>query len=100
MAVMKTKIGHIPCLCCGEKIPVRVNERGALDVSCADCGFSAWAKAGTEAAEKIKAKMKPAGTTPPAPAPAPAQKKPAPAPEPAPTPKPAPARGSSVFHFS
>lgn len=42
-------LGDIDCLACGEKIPVKENEAGTLNLSCPWCGLSAYAKAGTEA---------------------------------------------------
>lgn len=37
------------CVVCGEVMPVRQNGRDTLNVSCPWCGFSAYAKGGTEA---------------------------------------------------
>ena len=42
-------IGSIDCVVCGETMPVKQNGRDTLNLSCPWCGFSAYAKGGTEA---------------------------------------------------
>lgn len=43
------KVGAMDCVVCGEVMPVKQNGRDTLNVSCPWCGFSAYAKGGTEA---------------------------------------------------
>jgi hypothetical protein len=45
----KAQIGTMPCVCCGEKIPVRRAENGTLNFTCSWCEFPGYAKAGTAA---------------------------------------------------
>jgi hypothetical protein len=54
---VKTTIGTMRCLCCGESMPVKQAENGTLDLSCKNCDFSAYAKAGTEALRMALAKV-------------------------------------------
>ncbi|KAI3589313.1 hypothetical protein D9X30_4896 [Cupriavidus sp. U2] len=81
----KTQIGTIPCLCCGQTVPVKEAENGTINLSCQWCDFPAYAKKGTEAHRRILANVKrpepvaapvaaPAANTVPAPTPAPARK--------------------------
>jgi hypothetical protein len=42
-------IGAVDCLCCSREVPVKKNGRGTLNTSCPWCGFSSYAKEGTEA---------------------------------------------------
>lgn len=68
---LKPTIGRMACLCCGEPMPVKKADNGTLDLSCKECDFSAYAKAGTEAhaiamkSIKLRAQEEPA-TEPPA----------------------------------
>lgn len=73
----KTTIGTMPCLCCGESVPVKQSEGGTLNFSCSWCDFPGYAKAGTEARRLILLKTK---LSAPETAPAPAVKPAAPAP--------------------
>lgn len=43
------KIGSMVCLVCGEVMPVRQNGRDTLNLSCPWCGYSSYAKGGTQA---------------------------------------------------
>ncbi|WP_373986985.1 hypothetical protein [Duganella sp. BuS-21] len=52
MAVVKKKLGAIPCPCCGHPVMVRENDAGTLTISCDGCDISAFAKKGTDAAAK------------------------------------------------
>lgn len=80
---LKTKIGHLPCLCCGERIPVKQAENGTLNLSCTECDFTGYAKVGTHAHRTMLGKIsRLPESAAPAPAPKPAAK---PAPAPAPT---------------
>lgn len=45
----KTKIGHMACPSCGEKIPVKQSPNGTLNLSCPECDYVAYAKQGTDA---------------------------------------------------
>lgn len=94
MAVVKTKLGQMPCPCCGHLLMVRENAAGTKTASCDGCDISMFAKAGTEAARRWAAAIVPlAGTVPKEPAQTPASTPPAavtaapPAPVPAPVPK-------------
>jgi hypothetical protein len=97
MAAVKTKLGRIPCFCCGHPVVVKENEHKTLTWACEECDVSSFAKKGTQAAGIVQ-KLLPA---PPAPAPAP---KPAAAPPgsvpkaPEPTP-PAPPTTAGPFDF-
>lgn len=73
-----------PCLACGESIPYKVTDGGALSVGCPWCDFSGYAKRGTQAQAALRKRMKAAPAEEPAPAAAApaAPKKPA-APSPA-----------------
>lgn len=72
---MAGKIGTVGCLCCGERIPVKVGGKGgALSICCPWCDLSAYAKAGTQAYAKIEARMEREGAPEPAPSPEPAPK--------------------------
>ena len=53
----KTKIGHMPCLCCGEKIPVKAAENGTLNISCPECDFTGYLRAGTDAHRKVSSRI-------------------------------------------
>ncbi|MEH6434235.1 hypothetical protein [Massilia sp. DD77] len=74
MAAVKTKLGRIPCDCCGHPVVLKENEAGTLTVSCDECDVSAFAKKGTAAATKWRAKLPAQApeSVPKAPAPAPA----------------------------
>ena len=62
------KIGTIKCLCCGQELPVKENDNGALNLSCPWCDLSAYAKKGTQAhkllAPKVKRDEAPAAAAP------------------------------------
>jgi hypothetical protein len=51
---------------------VRENAAGTLSVSCEECGFSAFAKAGERCNAELRARIKATTPAPAAPAPAPA----------------------------
>lgn len=91
-------IGKMQCLCCGETITVKQADTGTVSVSCPDCDFSGYGKAGTDAHKKIMARVTLRASAEPTPAPAappvPAKK---PAPAATPTPAPAPVRRNTVF---
>ncbi|MTV36273.1 hypothetical protein [Duganella radicis] len=67
MAAVKTKLGRIPCDCCGHLTVLKQNEAGTLTMGCDECDVSSFAKKGTAAAGRWLAKLPPA-ETPPAPA--------------------------------
>lgn len=71
---MAGKIGTVGCLCCGERIPVKVSAGGAMSVCCPWCDLSAYAKAGTQAYARIEARMEKERAPEPAPSPEPAPK--------------------------
>ena len=80
----KTKIGHMACQSCGERIPVKQAANGTLNLSCPECDFTGYAKTGTDAHRKAMARITmiaapAAPATQPAPKPA-AKAAPAPAP--------------------
>lgn len=50
MAAVKTKLGRIPCDCCGHPVLLKENEAGTLTMQCDECDVSAFAKRGTSAA--------------------------------------------------
>lgn len=79
-------IGKMQCLCCGETITVKQADTGTISVSCPDCDFSGYAKAGTDAHRLTLAKITRKPSADPAPTPAPA-----PVPPKTPPAKPAPA---------
>jgi hypothetical protein len=85
MAAVKNKLGRIPCDCCGHPVVLKENEAGTLTVSCDECDVSSFAKKGTAAAKRWRAKLPAPEPVPKAPAPE--VKKPAPAPAPEPVPK-------------
>lgn len=62
MAVVKTKLGMMPCPCCGHPVMVRENDRHTLTIACDGCDISAFAKAGTEAQARWRAVLP--GTVP------------------------------------
>lgn len=87
-------IGKMPCLCCGETITVKQADTGTVSVSCPDCDFSGYGKAGTDAHKRIMARVTLKASPEPAPtpasaAPAPAAKAPAPKAPPKPASAPA-----------
>jgi hypothetical protein len=57
MAVVKKRLGFMPCPCCGHSVAVRENEAGTLTIACDGCDISAFAKKGTEAANKWRAAL-------------------------------------------
>jgi hypothetical protein len=65
-------IGTVDCLACGRNLIVKCNDRGALNLSCPHCDFSAYAKEGTEAKKKLapRVKLYPEHAAPPASPPA------------------------------
>ena len=76
MAIYK-QIGTLSCFSCGEKVPVKQNERGTLSFPCPWCDFPGYAKAGSKAVELALKKMKAIETAPVLPdpvSPAPAKK--------------------------
>lgn len=80
MAVVKKRLGFMPCPCCGHSVAVRENDAGTLTIACDGCDISAFAKKGTEAAKKWRDAL---------PAPDPKENSQEPASKP---PEPAPAR--------
>lgn len=101
MAVVKKRLGFMPCPCCGHSVAVRENEAGTLTIACDGCDISAFAKKGTEAANKWRAAL-------PAPVPkedsqepasAPPEPVPAPAKAPAPVPPAAKPKAAGPFAF-
>lgn len=54
MAVRES-LGAIPCLCCGQSVPVKKSPGGSVSVSCPWCDLSAYAKEGTQAHRRIMA---------------------------------------------
>lgn len=83
MAAPRESLGAIPCLCCGQAIPVKRSTGGAISVCCSWCDLTAYAKEGSEAYRRIMRhfpKPDPAPAAPPAAAPTP----PPPAAKPAP----------------
>lgn len=52
------KVGTVLCLSCGEQIPVKGTAGGGLSVCCPWCELSAYAKSGTDAERRIRARMK------------------------------------------
>lgn len=75
MANVRESLGAIPCLCCGQSVPVKKSPGGSLSVSCPWCDLSAYAKEGTEAHRRIMANLPPPAVEPvAAEAPRPAQK--------------------------
>jgi hypothetical protein len=98
MAEVKTKLGRIPCFCCGHPMLVKQNGHQTLTFACDECDLSSFAKKGTAAAARVlrllpAAKPEPAlppapGSAPKAPASSvPKAPEPPPAEPPAPTPK-------------
>ena len=83
MAAPRESLGAVPCLCCGQAVPVKKSEKGAISVSCPWCDLSAYAKPGTESYRRIVARM-PTKAEPEAP---PAKAPSAPPPQAAPAPK-------------
>lgn len=67
MAVRES-LGAIPCLCCGQSVPVKKSAGGSLSVSCPWCDLSAYAKEGTQAHRRIVAALPKAPAADPAPA--------------------------------
>jgi hypothetical protein len=67
MAAVKTKLGRIPCDCCGHPAMLRVNEHKTLTISCDECDMSAFAKHGTGAATRWRAKLPPEAVPEPLP---------------------------------
>ncbi len=83
MAVTRESLGAMPCLCCGQSIPVKKSPGGAISACCSWCDLSAYAKEGTEAYRRIMRKLPQPDTEPARPAAAPI-------PSPPPAAKPAP----------
>lgn len=69
MAAVKTKLGRIPCDCCGHPVLLKENEAGTLTMSCDECDVSAFAKRGTAAASRWRSKLPKADVQEHAPAP-------------------------------
>lgn len=57
MAAVKTKLGRIACEGCGHPVLVKENEAGTLTMQCDECDASAFAKKGTAAAARWRAKL-------------------------------------------
>ncbi len=57
MAAVKTKLGRIPCDCCGHPAMLKQNEAGTLTINCDECDVSSFAKPGTAAAARWRAKL-------------------------------------------
>lgn len=57
MAAVKTKLGRIPCDCCGHTVLLKENEAGTLTMQCDECDVSAFAKRGTAAAMRWRGKL-------------------------------------------
>jgi hypothetical protein len=57
MAAVKTKLGRIPCDCCGHLLVLKENEAKTLTIQCDECDVSAFAKPGTLAARKWRAAL-------------------------------------------
>ena len=57
MAAVKVKLGRIPCDCCGHLVLLKQNEAGTLTMQCDECDVSAFAKKGTAAAMRWRAKL-------------------------------------------
>lgn len=70
MAIPRASIGTTSCLCCGETIPAKVGEKGALSVSCPWCDLSAYARAGSVAHRKLSERVKLNAASAPEPVPA------------------------------
>lgn len=64
---IRESLGAIPCLCCGQSVPVKASASESLSVSCPWCDLSAYAKKGTQAHRRIMAAL-PKPTAEPAPA--------------------------------
>jgi len=47
-------LGKIECICCGEEIPVKENDRGTLNVSCFLCGITSHSKLEQTSNEMIR----------------------------------------------
>lgn len=102
MAAVKTKLGRIPCDCCGNSVVLKENEAGTLTVACDECDVSAFAKKGTAAANRWRGMLPkaPADKAPESLPKAPAAPAPAPAPEPPqPAPKPKAEPFDPLGHF-
>jgi hypothetical protein len=69
MAALKNKLGRIPCDCCGHPAMLKENAAGTLTVACDECDVSSFAKKGTGAADRWRAKL-PKAPAQAAPAPA------------------------------
>lgn len=85
----KNQVGTIPCLCCGQVVPVKETESGTLNFACPWCDFPAYAKAGTEANRRVRKAMRPLAAPVDSPPP-PADTKPVPA-------NPEPSRPRTIF---
>lgn len=51
-------IGRMRCLCCGEEIAVKENDKKTVNLSCPWCDLSAYVKAGTAAHRMLAPKIK------------------------------------------
>jgi hypothetical protein len=91
MAAVKTKLGRIPCDCCGHQVVLKKNEAGTLTIACDECDISAFAKTGTEASRRWLSKLPKGGAPEP-------DKKPAAQP-PESVPKATPVKPAGVFDF-
>jgi DNA-directed RNA polymerase subunit RPC12/RpoP len=86
MAALKTKLGRIPCSECGHPVLVKENDAGTLTVQCDECDVSSFAKKGTGAAARWRAKLAAAGHVPAPPVSVPKADDPAPVRAPPPPP--------------
>lgn len=53
----RAKIGHMACLCCGEKIPVKQADTGTLNLSCPECDFTGYVKPHTDAHRNVSRRV-------------------------------------------
>lgn len=64
MAEAKAKLGKIACPVCAEPGHLRENAQKTLSFSCPECDFSAFAKHGTAAADRLRAMLPKEPTSP------------------------------------
>lgn len=75
----KTKIGHMACPDCGEKVAVKENEHGTMSYSCDECDGNGYCRKGEGRYPSWRAKITPLAGAKPAAESKPASEKPAPA---------------------
>jgi hypothetical protein len=101
MAAVKTKLGRIPCFCCGHPMLVKENDHKTLTFACDECDISSFAKKGTGAAGIVLKKLPAA--VPPVPEPEPPSRLPKAGPSPVPkapeSPPPVPPKKAGPFDF-